>query len=67
MTQDIHKNIYRRQMIEMANEAMKQIVIPASIIQNMPNDMELGNLVRTMYIERCKDAKAHIDYIKSLN
>jgi hypothetical protein len=54
-------------MIEMANEAMKQIIIPASIIQNTLNDMELGNLVRTMYIERCKDAKAHIDYIKSLN
>jgi hypothetical protein len=58
--------MYRRQMIEMANEAKKQLVIPASIILNESNDMELGKIIRGIYNQRCKDADAHIEYIKSL-
>ena len=58
--------LYRRQMIEMANEAKKQIVIPASVIKNESNDMELGKIIRGMYNQRVKDADAHIEYIKSL-
>ena len=30
--------MYRRQMVNMANEAKKQLVIPASIILNESND-----------------------------
>jgi hypothetical protein len=58
--------MYRRQMIEMANDAKKQIIIPASIINNESNDMELGKIIRGMYNRRCKDADAHIEYIKAL-
>lgn len=58
--------LYRRQMVEMANDAKKQITIPASIINNESNDMELGKIIRAMYNQRCKDAEAHITYIKSL-
>jgi hypothetical protein len=58
--------VYRRQMIELANDAKKQITIPASIINNESNDMELGKIIRGMYNQRCKDAEAHITYIKSL-
>ena len=58
--------LYRRQMVEMANEAKKQLVIPASIILNESNDMELGKIIRGIYNQRCKDADAHIEYIKSL-
>jgi hypothetical protein len=58
--------MYRRQMVNMANEAKKQLVIPASIILNESNDMELGKIIRGMYNQRCKDADAHIEYIKSL-
>lgn len=58
--------MYRRQMVELANEAKKQIVIPASIIRNESNDMELGKIIRGIYNQRCKDADAHIEYIKSL-
>jgi hypothetical protein len=58
--------LYRRQMIEMANEAKKQITIPALIIRNESNDMELGKIIRGIYNQRCKDADAHIEYIKSL-
>jgi len=58
--------LYRRQMIEMANEAKKQITIPALIIKNESNDMELGKIIRGIFNQRCKDADAHIEYIKSL-
>jgi len=58
--------LYRRQMIELANDAKKQIIIPASVIKNESNDMELGKIIRGMYNRRCKDADAHIEYIKSL-
>jgi hypothetical protein len=53
-------------MVEMANDAKKQITIPASIIKNESNDMELGKIIRGIYNQRCKDADAHIEYIKSL-
>ena len=58
--------LYRRQMIEMAMETKKFLKIPASIIQNTPNDSELGSVIRGMYIQRVKDADEHIAYIKSL-
>ena len=58
--------LYRRQMIELANDAKKQITIPASVIKNESNDMELGKIIRGMYNRRCEDANAHITYIKSL-
>ena len=58
--------MYRRQMIEMANDAQKYLTIPANIIQNEKSDSTLGRIVRLMYEERCKSALAHIEYIKSL-
>ena len=58
--------LYRRQMVEMAMETKKFLKIPASIITNTPNDMELGSVIRGMYIQRVKDADDHIAYIKSL-
>ena len=58
--------LYRRQMVEMAMESKKFLKIPAAIIQNTPNDSELGNVIRGIYIQRVKDADDHIAYIKSL-
>ena len=58
--------VYRRQMIEMANDAQKYLTIPANIIQNEKSDSTLGRIVRLMYEERCKSALEHIEYIKSL-
>jgi len=58
--------LYRRQMIEMAMESKKFLKIPAAIIQNTPNDSELGSVIRGIYIQRVKDADDHIAYIKSL-
>ena len=58
--------LYRRQMVEMGMESKKFLKIPAAIIQNTPNDSELGNVIRGIYIQRVKDADDHIAYIKSL-
>jgi hypothetical protein len=58
--------LYRRQMVEMAMESKKFLKIPAAIIQNTPNDSELGSVIRGIYIQRVKDADDHIAYIKSL-
>jgi len=58
--------LYRRQMVEMAVESKKFLKIPAAIIQNTPNDSELGSVIRGIYIQRVKDADDHIAYIKSL-
>jgi hypothetical protein len=58
--------VYRRQMIEMANDAQKYLTIPANIIQNEKSDATLGRIVRLMYEERRKSALEHIEYIKSL-
>jgi hypothetical protein len=53
-------------MVEMAMESKKFLKIPAAIIQNTPNDLELGSVIRGIYIQRVKDADDHIAYIKSL-
>lgn len=66
MKVNLDQTTYRKQMIELANDAKKFLTIPASIIRNESNDMELGKIIRTMYNQRCKDAEAHIEYIKSL-
>jgi hypothetical protein len=58
--------VYRRQMIEMANDAQKYLTIPANIIQNEKSDATLGRIIRLMYEERRKSALEHIEYIKSL-
>lgn len=58
--------LYRRQMVEMAMESKKFLKIPAAIIQNTPNDSELGSVIRGIYNQRVKDADDHIAYIKSL-
>ena len=58
--------LYRRQMVEMANDAKKFLKIPGNIIQNEKSDVALGKIVRLMYEQRVKDADAHIEYIKSL-
>jgi hypothetical protein len=53
-------------MVEMAMESKKFLKIPAAIIQNTPNDSELGSVIRGIYNQRVKDADDHIAYIKSL-
>ena len=66
MKVNLDQTTYRKQMIELANDAKKFLTIPGNIIQNEKSDATLGRIVRLMYEQRVKDAEAHIEYIKSL-
>jgi hypothetical protein len=59
--------IYRKQIIESAEEAKTYFKIPADIIKETPNDSELGYKIRIMYFDMCKQLDEHVRYIKSLN
>lgn len=59
--------IYRRQMIELAEQSKVSITIPANIIENETSDSVLGKIVRIMYEEKCKDAEERIAYLKNQN
>lgn len=59
--------IYRRQIIEAAEEAKTYFKIPADIIKETANDAELGYKIRMMYWDMAKQLDAHIQHIKSLN
>ncbi len=56
---------YAKQMIQWAEESKQYLKISASVINETPNDLELGNKIRQMYwkhekendelIQRCKN------------
>ena len=57
--------IYRRQMIEFAEQSKLSITIPANIIENETSDYVLGKIVRVMYEEKLKEAEQRIAYLKN--
>lgn len=59
--------IYRRQIVEAAEEAQTYFKIPADIIKETSNDAELGYKIRMMYSDMCDQLNEHIRYIKSLD
>jgi hypothetical protein len=59
--------IYRRQIIESAEEAQTYFKIPADIIKETSNDAELGHKIRIMYWDMCDKLNEHIRHIKSLD
>ena len=59
--------IYRKQIIEAAEEAKTYFKLPADIIKETSNDAELGYKIRVMYWDMCKQLDEHVTYIKSLN
>lgn len=57
--------IYRNQMIEMAYEAKKTLVIPTNIIENEKSDVVLGKIIRLMYETKRDDINAQIEYLQN--
>lgn len=57
--------IYRRQMIEFAEQSKLSITIPANIVENETSDSVLGKIVRVMYEEKLKEAEQRITYLKN--
>jgi hypothetical protein len=64
-TQD-EKNIYRRQMIQMSEDAKKTITLKSEMILNCSDDFDLGRMVRMLLNEKINTCDEHINYIKSL-
>jgi hypothetical protein len=60
------KNIYRRQMIQMSEDAKKTITLKSEIIIDCVNDCELGKLVRLLLNEKINACDEHIKHVKSL-
>jgi hypothetical protein len=60
------KNIYRRQMIQMSEEAKKTITLKSEMILNCSNDFELGRMVRMLLYEKIDTCNEHIKHINSL-
>jgi hypothetical protein len=67
MKNNIDARIYRKQIIESAEEAKQYFKIPADIIKETTNDSELGYKIRMMYWDMAKQLDEHIEHIKSLN
>lgn len=59
-------NPYHKEAIKLAEESKLSIILDATLITETPNDAELGNLIRKMYITRCTDADSFITHIKTL-
>jgi hypothetical protein len=57
--------MYRNQMIELAYEAKKTLVIPSNIIENEKSDVVLGKIVRLMYETKRDDINAQIEYLQN--
>lgn len=69
MAKNPNKEMYHRQMIEMANETKETLIIRKEIIlDDDTTDEQLGMFIRQMYRAKCKNADEHIAYLnKNLN
>ena len=59
-------NPYHKEAIKLAENSKLSIILDTTLITETPNDAELGNLVRKMYITRCNDANEFITHIKKI-
>lgn len=60
----IESNLYKKQMIQLNEDARKQLVVASDIILNTPNNEELGMLVRKMYWDKIKQLEEHAKTLK---
>lgn len=60
------KNIYKRQMIQMSEDAKKTITLKSEMILNCSNDFELGKMVRMLLYEKINACDEHIKHVNSL-
>lgn len=65
--QRTEKEIYRRQSIELAENAKQQIVIPSSVILETDDDFVLGSLVRKMFQNKIQELNEQLAHLKNLD
>ena len=62
-----YKEIYQKQIVEMATESKETLTVRKEIIIDKgTTDSQLGNIIRQMYRAKCEAADEHIKHIKGL-
>ena len=66
MGPNTEREIYRKQSIQLSEDAKKSITIPSSIILTTEDDCMLGKIVRHLMTTKIEDCNKHIDYMSNL-
>jgi len=67
MGKNIEREIYKKQSIQMSEDAKKSITIPSSVILTTEDDCMLGKIVRDLMSNKIEECNKHIDYMSNLN
>lgn len=60
------REIYKKQIIKISEEAKNSIVISSSIILSTEDDCTLGKIVRDLMNNKIDECNKHIDYMSNL-
>jgi hypothetical protein len=66
MGPNTEREIYRKQSIQLSEDAKKSITIPSSVILTTEDDCMLGKIVRHLMTTKIEDCNKHIDYMSNL-
>ncbi len=63
-----YKEIYQKQIVEMATESKETLTVRKEIIIDKDTtDSQLGSIIRQMYRAKCEAADEHIKHINQIN
>jgi hypothetical protein len=66
MGPNTEREIYRKQSIQLSEDAKKSITIPSSVILSTEDDCMLGKIVRHLMTTKIEDCNKHIEYMSNL-
>jgi SPX domain protein involved in polyphosphate accumulation len=66
MATNVEREIYKKQSIQMSEDAKKSISIPSSIILTTEDDCVLGRIIRDLMTKKIEECDKHIDYMSNL-
>jgi hypothetical protein len=66
MGPNTEREIYKKQSIQLSEDAKKSITIPSSIILTTEDDCMLGKIVRHLMITKIEECNKHIDHMSNL-
>lgn len=66
MGPNIEREIYKRQSIQISEDAKKHINIPSSVILTTEDDCVLGRIIRDLMTKKIEECNKHIDYMSNL-
>ena len=66
MCKNSEREIYKKQSIQISEDAKKSITIPSSVILTTEDDCVLGKIVRDLMTKKIEECNNHINYMSSL-